>query len=200
MKKLAVLISNAGLGSNLQSIIDGIKSGRINGQVVVVVSDKEDAKGLERAKECRIPTEICSDKEGLLPLLKNYKVDYVCLAGWKQFLTDEFIDGFENRILNLHPGLLPDRFDAEVEAPDGTKALWNKQMFTERAIQNFLNQHATYAGSSVHFITHEVDFGPVLGRVFEKIKSGDTVESLYSRLKQKENLLYVEVLERLCKE
>ena len=200
MKRLAILISNAGEGTNLQAIIDGIESGRINGQIEVVVSDKFDAKGLQWAKSHSIPVEINSDKQNLLPLLKKYNIDYVCLAGWKQFLTDEFIDAFENRILNLHPGLLPDTLDGTVKNPDGSDALWNKQMFTNIALQNFLDKKATYAGSSIHFITHTVDFGPVLGRCFEKIQPEDSVESLYKRLKEKENELYVDVLAKLLQE
>lgn len=200
MKRLVVLISNKGTGTNLQAIIDGINSGKINGQIVVVVSDKEDAFGLTRAKKHNIPTEINTDKEKLLPLLKKYHVDYVCLTGWKQFLTDELIDAYQNKILNLHPGLIPDTLDGVVKNPDGTDALWTKKMFTDKALQNYLENKATYAGSSIHLITHEVDFGPVLGRVFEKIETNDTVESLYKRLKVKENQLYVDVLERLCNE
>ena len=71
-------------------------------------------------------------------------------------------------------------------------------MLTTKAIQNFLDQKSTFAGSSIHFLTSNFDFGPVLGRVFEKIIPHDNVESLYSRLKKKENKLYVEVLEKLC--
>lgn len=200
MCRIAVLISNKGTGTNLQAIIDGVKSGKINGQVAVVISDKEDAYGLKRAKKNHIPTAINPDKEKLLKLLAKYNIDFVCLTGWKQFLTDELIDAYENKILNLHPGLIPDTIDGVVKNPDGTKALWTKKMFTEKALQSYFDNKATYAGSSIHFITHEVDFGPVLGRVFEKVKKGDTVESLYSRLKIKENKLYVDVLAKLCKE
>lgn len=200
MKRLAVLISNAGIGTNLQAIIDGVESGKIKGIVAVVISDKEDSAGLKTAKEHGIPTEINPDKEDLLAILKKYDVDYVCLTGWKQFLTDELIDVFKDRILNLHPGLIPDKMDGVVKNPDGTDALWTKKMFTEKALQNYFDNKATYAGSSIHFLTHEVDFGPVLGRCFEKIQPRDTVESLYARLKVKENQLYVEVLSKLCRE
>lgn len=199
MKRLAVLISNAGTGTNLQAIIDGINSGQINAQIAVVISDKEDAYGLQRAKKNNIPAEINTDKENLSPLLRRYNIDYVCLTGWKQFLTNGLIDAYESRILNLHPGLIPDTMDGVVKNPDGTDALWTKKMFTEKALQSYFDNKATYAGSSIHFITHEVDFGPVLGRCFEKIQPGDTVESLYSRLKIKENQLYVDVLTKLCK-
>lgn len=199
MKRLAVLISNAGTGTNLQAIIDGVNSGKINAQIAVVISDKEDAYGLQRAKKHNIPTEINIDKNNLLNLLKKYQVDYVCLGGWKQIITDDVMNAYQNRILNTHPGLIPDTMEGIIKNPDGTDGLWNKGKFTDKALQNFLDQKATYAGCSNHFLTKEFDFGPVLGRVFEKIETNDTVGSLYSRLKIKENQLYVDVLERLCK-
>lgn len=199
MKKLVVLISNKGTGTNLQAIIDGIESGKINAKIVAVISDTQDAKGLERARKHNLLIEISPKKEDLLALLQKLNPDYICLAGWKQFLTDELIDAYENKILNLHPGLLPDTTDSVVKNPDDTNALWNKKMFADKALQNFFDTKSTYAGSSIHFITHEVDFGPVLGRCFEKIQPSDTIDTLYSKLKVKENQLYVEVLAKLCK-
>ena len=97
----------------------------------------------------------------------------------------------------MHPGLIPDSLDAEVKNPDGSAGLWNKGMLTTKAVQNFLQNKATFAGSSIHFLTLNFDFGPVLGRTFEPIQKDDTVESLYARLKEKENRLYVEVLQKL---
>ena len=125
--------------------------------------------------------------------------DYVCLAGWKQIIIPEVIESFKNKILNLHPGLIPDSMDGMVKNPDGTDALWNRGKLTEAAIQNFLDNQATYTGSTIHFLSKEFDFGPVLGRCFEKIQPSDTVDSLYTRLKIKENQLYVDVLTKLCK-
>jgi len=195
--RIAVLISNAGTGTNLQAIIDGIDAGRIKANIAAVICDKPDAQGLERAKKHNLPIELCSKKEDLLPLLKKLNPDYICLAGWKQKILDEVVLAFPNKILNMHPGLIPETMDSTVKNPDGTDALWNKGGFTAKAIQNFLDQKATYAGSSVNFLTLEFDFGPVLGRTFEKINADDTIDSLYERLKKKENQLYVEVLERL---
>ena len=197
---IVVLISNAGTGTNLQAIIDGIDEEKIRANIIAVICDKPDAPGLERAKKHNLPIEICAKKEGLLPLLKKLNPDYICLAGWKQKILDEVILAFPNKILNMHPGLIPDSMDSVVKNPDGTDAVWNKGGFTAKAIQNFFDQHATYAGSSVNFLTLEFDFGPVLGRVFEKIETDDTVDSLYERLKKKENNLYVEVLEKLSHE
>src|ERR1019366_3997384 len=146
--RIAILISNTGTGTNLQAIIDAILSGELKAEICAVVSDKEDSLGLERARKHNLKVEICSKKEDLLPLLQNLNPDYVCLAGWKQIIIDEVIVAFPNRILNLHPGLIPDTTDGKVENPDGTEALWNKGMLTDKAIQNFIDQKATYAGSS----------------------------------------------------
>lgn len=197
--KLVVLISNTGTGTNLQAIIDGINSSEINAEIIAVISDKDDALGLERAKNFNLNIKICSKKEELLEVLQELNPDYICLAGWKQIILDEVILAYPNRILNLHPGLIPDNVDGKVKNPDDTDALWNKGMLTDKAINNFLEQKATYSGSSIHFLTLNFDFGPVLGRVYEKIEEGDTVESLYERLKKKENQMYIEVLEKLCK-
>jgi phosphoribosylglycinamide formyltransferase-1 len=197
--KLAILISNAGTGTNLQAIIDAIRQGKLNAEICAVISDKVESLGLERAKKHNLKIEICPKKEELLQLLKKINPDYICLAGWKQIILDEVILAYPNRILNLHPGLIPDTIDGSVKNPDGTNALWNKGKLTDKAIQNFLDQKNTFAGSSIHFLTLNFDFGPVLGRTFEKIEAGDNVESLYERLKKKENELYVEVLKDLEK-
>jgi phosphoribosylglycinamide formyltransferase-1 len=198
-KKLAVLISNVGTGTNLQAIIDGVQNKEINASIVIVISDTKKAFGLERAKKYNLKTEIVANKEDLLTILRKYNSDFICLSGWKQFILDKIINAYPQKILNLHPGLIPDTIDGTVMNPDNTNASWNKGKLTDIAIKNFFDQHATYAGSSIHFLTHEFDFGPVLGRCFEKIKPNDTINSLYSRLKIKENILYVKVLYKLCK-
>ncbi len=198
--KIVVLISNTGTGTNLQAIINGVNEGKINALISAVISDKTDALGLEHARKNNLNIEICSKKEDLLELLQKLNPDFICLAGWKQIILNEVIEAYPNKILNLHPGLIPDEVDGAVMNPDGSNALWNKSMLTDKAIQNFLDNKATYAGSSIHFLTLNFDFGPVLGRVYEKVEPKDNVESLYSRLKRKENIMYVEVLEKLTKE
>lgn len=198
MKKLAVLISNKGTGTNLQAIIDGTENGKINAKIIAVICDTPQALGLERAGKHKLRVEIAEKKEDLLPLLKRLNPDYICLTGWKQIILDGVIDAFPNRILNTHPGLIPDTLDGVVKNPDETNGLWNKGILTDKAIQNFLDKKATYAGCTNHFLSEEFDFGPVSGRCFEKIRKGDTVESLYKRLKVKENKLYVQVLAKLC--
>ncbi len=195
--RIAVLISNAGAGTNLKAIIEGVRGGKIIAEICAVISGQQDALGLQRARENNLNIEICPKKEALLPLLKKLNPDYICLAGWKQIILDEVINAFPNKILNLHPGLIPDRVNEAVKNPDGSDGLWNKGLLTTKAIENFLKQKASFAGSSIHFLTLNFDFGPVLGRVFEPIRKEDTVESLYDRLKEKENQLYVEVLQKL---
>jgi folate-dependent phosphoribosylglycinamide formyltransferase PurN len=122
------------------------------------------------------------------PYIEKLSPDYICLAGWKQIILDEVIIAYPNKILNLHPGLIPDTIDGNYRNPDDTKALWNKGMLTDKAIKNFLDQKSTFAGSSIHFLTLNFDFGSVLGRTFEEIKQEDDISSLYERLKKKENL------------
>ncbi|MBU1031703.1 phosphoribosylamine--glycine ligase [Patescibacteria group bacterium] len=197
MKKIAVLISNKGTGTNLQAIINGVKSGEIKAEIAVVISDTSEALGLSRARKNKIPIKIVPKKEDLLPVLKKLNLDFVCLAGWKQIILDEVITAFPNKILNLHPGFIPDSIKGKVLNPDGNEGLWNKGKLANQAIQNFLDSKSTYAGSSIHYLTLEFDFGPVLARVFEKIKPEDNIDSLYARLKVKENKMYTDVLAEL---
>lgn len=199
MKKLAVLISNTGTGTNLQAIIDSVTSKKIHAEIIVVISDTKDALGLDRARKNNLHIEIVLKKDELLGILKKNNPDYICLCGWKQFIVDSVIDSYPNRILNLHPGLIPVDMQSVVKNPDGTNGEWNKGKLTDVAIKNILDSKNTYAGSSIHFLTHEFDFGPVIGRCFEKVKPNDTISSLYARLKVKENGLYKKVLEVLCK-
>ena len=185
MKKIAVLISDAGTGTNLQAIIDAIETGKLKAKISVVVSSSPDAYGLERAKKHHISTIIINKKDNLEKILKTYKIDLVVLAGWKLIVSQSLINTFKNKVLNLHPGLIPDMINGIVYNPDNTKGLWNRGKLTDVAIQNFLDNKSTYAGSTVHFLSNEFDFGIVLNRCFEKILPNDTIESLYTRLKKK---------------
>lgn len=198
MKKLAILISNTGTGSNLQAVIDAINNNKLSAIISIVISSSPDAYGLERAKKNNISTLVVNKNNNLEKILKVHKIDLIILAGWKLIITQSLIVAFKNRILNIHPGLIPDTLNGVVKNPDGTDGLWNRGKLTDVAIQNFLDRQATYAGSTVHFLSGEFDFGPVLNRCFEKIMPNDTVESLYVRLKKKENQIYVESLINLC--
>lgn len=201
MKKITILISNAGTGTNLQAIIDAIETKQLRAKIVIVISDTKEALGLQRAKKHHLPTLIIDRKDDLTKILKDkYQVDYICLAGWKKIIPDSMIELFVNKIFNIHPGLIPDTMDGVVKNPDGTPGLWNRGKLTDVAIQNFFDHKASYAGSSVHFLSKEFDFGPVLARCFEKILPDDTIESLYRRLKKKEHQIYVRSLIKVCNE
>ena len=198
MKKLAVLISTVGTGSNLQAIIDAIEADKLNAKIALVISDSKEALGIKRAKKHSLKIALCPKKEDLLPVLEMMNLDYIVLAGWKQIVSDELIYKFQNRILNLHPGLVPQTIKGNVKNPDGTRALWNRGLLADKAIQNFLDQKSTYAGSTIHFLSKEFDFGKVLKRGFVKVHKNDTVETLYGRLKKEEHKIYVESLQKLC--
>lgn len=198
MKKLAVLISTVGTGSNLQAIIDAIETNELKAKIALVISDSKEAFGIKRAKKHSLKIAICPKKDDLLPILEKIEPDYIVLAGWKQIVSDEIIDKFQNRILNLHPGLVPQTIKGNVKNPDGTLALWNRGLLAKKAIQNFLDQKSTYAGSTIHFLSKEFDFGPVLKRGFVKVHKNDTARSLYGRLKKEEHKIYIESLQKLC--
>lgn len=198
-KKLCILISNTGTGTNLSAIIKATQSNSINAEILCVITDSLDAKGLVHAEKNSLMIEMVPKKEGLLDVLKKYKPDYICLCGWKQIITDNVIKHFPSKILNLHPGAVPDSIDGIVLNPDGSQALWNRGKLTESAIKNVIDAKNSHAASSIHFLSSEFDFGTVLKRCFEKVKPNDTIDSLYARLKMKENKMYIEVLMNLCK-
>src|SRR3989338_1922808 len=172
--KLVFFVHEGSGHTNLKAVQKAITEGKIKAEISAIISDKDS-----------------------LPDFDKIAPDYICLGGWKKIIPEELNNKY--KILNVHPGLIPDTVDGVVLNPDDTKALWNKGKYADKAIQNFLDHKCTYAGSSIHFLTLNFDFGPVLGRTFEKIEARDTVESLYSRLKKKENELYLEVLEKLSK-
>src|SRR3989338_4395546 len=125
-KKIALLVHEGGTQTNLSAIRNAIEDGRINAEISAVVSDIENP----------------------MPILEKTSPDYICLAGWKKIIPDEMIKKYENKILNLHPGLIPDKIDETFENSDGIIGLWNKGMYGNKAIQNFLDQKSTFAGSS----------------------------------------------------
>src|SRR3989344_9156376 len=134
MKRIAILISNVGKGSNLQAIVDAVNSKKINAKIVAVISDTNDAIGLKHAINNKIPIKICANKKDLPQVLKRLKPDYIALAGWKQIILDEVIEFYPNQILNLHPGLIPDKINGIVKNPDGTEGEWNRGKLTDKAI------------------------------------------------------------------
>lgn len=172
----------------------------------VVVSNAANAFGLERARKKKIPTEVlpwlpykkagkprADYSKDLATLLEKYRPDIVVFAGWILILTGEFVDKFP-LIINLHPGLIPDEPKGKIAFPDGSPAPYHKGKHTDDAISGFLQKGYSYAGSTLHVVTTDVDWGPVIERAFEKIRMGDNVDSLYSRLKKKEHQMLLRAL------
>jgi phosphoribosylglycinamide formyltransferase-1 len=190
--RLAVLIS--GHGSNLQAILDACAGGDVRGQVVVVVSNREEAFGLERARRAGVPaiplpkmvgqTRRGYDA-GLADLVAGYSPDWVVLAGWMRLLTSAFLDRFPGRVVNLHPAL-PGAFA-------GAHAV-------ERAFDAFHRGQIENTGVMVHLVPDEgVDSGPVLAQALVEIHPDDDLAALETRVHTIEHELLIATLSGLCK-
>lgn len=202
VKKIAVLISDKGKGSNLQVLINWCKKGKIEGRIEVVVSDKKNAYGLVRARKNKISTLVrpfnkFKNKEARSEygrrlgeeLKRDYGVDLVVLAGWMIILPDSFLKFFDDKVINLHPGLIADKKRGKLKLSDGSIAYSFEGEMAEGAIEKAFKKGISISGSTVHFVREEVDWGPVIMRAEEKIKKGDSIDSYYLRLKKKEHLI-----------
>lgn len=198
--RLAVLIS--GSGSNLQALIDALEGQRLpEAEIVLVVSNKADAQGLQRALKHMLPAIYLpwkqrSQAEARLTVLLNlFQADYIVLAGWMRILSGEFIGQFKDRIINLHPALIPDNGTGNTfTTRDGTIIPVFRGL---HAVQQALDAGVKVTGSTVHYVTPEVDAGPVICREEIRIEDGDTAESLHERLKLVEHRLIVEAIKKL---
>jgi phosphoribosylglycinamide formyltransferase 1 len=175
---LAVLIS--GRGSNLQSIIDAVGSGELPAEIRVVISNRSRAYGLERAREVGIPTEVVSHTrfpsrdafdQALAAMLERYRPDLIVLAGFMRILTPEFVNRYRGRLLNIHPSLLPSFPGLDTH---------------ERALAAAVAEH----GASVHFVTDELDGGPLIVQARVPVVAGDDSEILAHRVLQQEHRIY----------
>ena len=184
--RIAVLIS--GNGSNLQAMIDACKAGRIAGELVGVISNKADAYGLQRANDAGIKAQVIANQAyasrdeydvALIQQLDEWQVDLVILAGFMRILTPAFVQHFAGRILNIHPSLLPKY--------QGVKT-------HERAIAAGDQVH----GASVHFVTDELDGGPVVLQAKVPVFSDDTPEELAARVLTQEHQIYPLVANWFC--
>ncbi|MGC8868110.1 MAG: phosphoribosylglycinamide formyltransferase [Sulfurihydrogenibium sp.] len=182
MKNIVVLIS--GRGSNLKAIIDAIESGKINAKISLVLSNKKDAKGLEIAKSHGIKAKFVdpaffASRKGydiyIAELIRKEEPDLIVLAGYMRILSDEFIEAFEGKIVNIHPSLVP--------AFQGKKA--QKQA---------LDFGSLITGCSVHFVTKELDNGPVIIQAAVPVMPEDTEESLSERILQYEHRIYPQAI------
>ena len=183
--RLGVLIS--GRGSNLQAIIDAIRDGRLNATIAIVISNRAKAAGLERARAAAITTAVLPHKEYptraaydqvLAATLLEHRVDLVCLAGFMRLLSPVFIDAFPNRILNIHPSLLP--------AFPGVDA---QRQAIEHGVQ--------VTGATVHLVTADLDAGPIVLQAAVPVSPNDTEDTLAARILEEEHRLYPEAIKRV---
>ncbi len=184
--QIAVLIS--GSGSNLQSIIDHIQQGHIDASIACVISNNPNAYGLLRAKEANIATHIIEhnnfatrekfDRE-LIKTLKVYNIKLIVLAGFMRILSPYFINEYQGKVFNIHPSLLPKYTGLHTH---------------ERA----LNANDTEHGCSVHFVTAELDEGPLILQAKVNIKKSDSPESLAKRVLEKEHIIYPLTVKWFC--
>lgn len=178
MKRIVVLVS--GNGSNLQAILDACQQGRINGSVAAVFSNKADAYGLERAREADVPAHALTasqfaDREAfdrqLMLEIDAYAPDLVVLAGYMRILSPAFVQRYAGRMLNIHPSLLP-------KYPG---------LHTHRqAIENGDDEH----GTSVHFVTEELDGGPVILQAKVPVFADDSEADVSARVQHQEHAIY----------
>lgn len=175
---IVVLIS--GSGTNLQAIIDAIDADDIAGRITAVISNRPDAAGLERARRAGIPTEVLDHREfedratfdeAMAGLIDRYAPDLIVLAGFMRILTDTFVTRYTGRMLNIHPSLLPAYRGLNTHA---------------RALADGADEH----GSSVHFVTPELDGGPVIIQAGVPLHPDDTPEQLAARVLEKEHIIY----------
>ncbi|MEO0075400.1 MAG: phosphoribosylglycinamide formyltransferase [candidate division WOR-3 bacterium] len=187
--KLGVLVS--GSGTNLQAIIDAIERGEIPAEIAVVISNKKDAYALERARQHNIPAIFINHKEfanreefekRLIEELEQRKVDLVCLAGFMRVLTPFFVNHYPHRILNIHPALLPAA----------------KGLYGEHVHQAILDSGAKYSGCTVHFVTADVDGGPIIVQKVVAVQDDDTVQTLQARVLEQEHIAYPEAIKLFC--
>jgi len=182
MKKIAVLVS--GGGSNLQSIIDAVESGYLSVEIVVVLSNKEDAYGLTRARNHGIPAEVVKHGDfggreefetRLIEVLEGYRAELVVLAGFMRVLTPLFVNHYHHRIMNIHPAILP--------SFPGTHG--QKQA---------LDYGVRFSGCTTHFVDEGTDTGPIIIQAVVPVLDDDTEESLGSRILKEEHRIFPESL------
>ena len=182
--KLAVAILISGSGTNMVQLIKSMDDNH-PAYPSVVISNNSDAPGLEKAQYLGVPTEIINEnyikdnnldfEKELTKILKLYNVELICLAGFMKILSKKFINNFKDRILNIHPSLLPKYKGLNTHA----RALESKDLI---------------AGCSVHLVTPELDGGPVLAQTEVSIQKNETVESLAAKVLAEEHKLYPKVL------
>lgn len=181
-KRIGVLLS--GRGSNFEALADSIDAGRIpNAEIVVVLSHREGAPGIDKAQARGIATQVIPSKglereaydKLVVAALQEKNVDLVCLAGYMRLLSPHFVAAFPNRILNIHPSLLPSFPGLESQ-------------------RQALEHGAKFSGCTVHFVDENLDAGPIVMQACVPIEDSDTPEKLSARILQQEHRIYTEAV------
>lgn len=181
-RKVGVLIS--GGGSNLQALIDACDKADFPAEIAVVISSKADAYGLNRARNSGIPAHIIEPKDyptrdafddAMQQMLERHLVEFVCLAGFMRLLTPRFVNRWEGKMLNIHPSLLPAFKGAH-------------------AHKDVLEAGVNVSGCTVHFVTPDMDSGPIVAQAEVPVLPDDTLESLAGRVLEQEHRIYPQAL------
>src|SRR6266849_10107117 len=181
-KRIGVLLS--GRGSNFEALAESVAAGRIpNAEISVVISNREGAPGVQRAEARGIKTSVIPSKglereaydRQVAAVLDDYTVDLICLAGYMRLLSPYFVEKFPNRILNIHPSLLP-----------AFPGLESQRQALEYGVK--------FAGCTVHFVDENLDAGPIILQSVVPVKDDDTEESLNARILKEEHRIYSEAV------
>ena len=182
---LPIVVLLSGSGSNLQAIIDRIEDGSVNARICAVISNRPDAFGLQRAQRANIPTELIdhsqyNDRESfdaqLIKTIEKYQPELIVLAGFMRILTDDFVNHFYGKMINIHPSLLPKYRGLHTH---------------RRALEAGDNEH----GLSIHYVSGELDGGPIILQTTVPVHDGDTEEVLAQRVLQQEHQAYPKVIQ-----
>ncbi len=182
MLKIGVLIS--GGGTNLQAIIDNCENKNINAQVEVVISNKSDAYGLQRAKKHNIKAICETEEEKIINILQENNIDLVVLAGYMKIISPKLVDSYRNKIINIHPSLIP--------------AFCGKGYYGEKVHQGVIDYGAKVTGATVHFVDEGADTGPIIMQKTVEVKQDDTAEKLASRVLKVEHEILSKSISMFC--
>ncbi|MCC0627610.1 MULTISPECIES: phosphoribosylglycinamide formyltransferase [unclassified Clostridioides] len=182
MLNIGVLIS--GGGTNLQAVIDGTESGEIKGQVKVVISSKQDAYGLERAKNHNIKAICETNEDKIIEILKENKIDLVVLAGYLKIISPKLVNEFRNKMINIHPSLIP--------------SFCGAGFYGERVHQGVIDYGAKVTGATVHFVDEGADTGPIIMQDVVKVNQDDDAKTLAKRVLEVEHRILKESISIFC--
>ena len=182
MLNIGVLVS--GGGTNLQAIIDETLAGNINGKVKVVISNKENAYGLERARQNNINTVFETDEDRIREVLKEHNIDLVVLAGYLKIISPKFVNEFRNKMINIHPSLIP--------------SFCGKGYYGQKVHQGVIDYGAKVTGATVHFVDEGADTGPIIMQETVVVKDDDDASSLAKRVLEIEHKILKKSISLFC--